>query len=139
MRTVASCHALLGLWLSVVAVRVAKSRSRANEREIGTHPTYLLLEGLHMCITRSSHGNDRHILQYLTTSHNTLRSYPQLVSFNSCQSRLDIASHLPSHWMSLVHSLFSKVDACGGAPMARLGWEATCEALLREWKSVQRC
>ena len=68
VRTVASCHALLGLWL------VAKSRIRANERAIGTHPTYLLLEGLHMCSTRSSHGNDRHILQYLTTSHNNSTS-----------------------------------------------------------------
>ena len=78
-----------------------------------------------MCMTRSGHGNDRHILQYLTTSDNTLRSYPKLVSFNSSQARLDIASHRPSHWMSLVHSLSSAVGASGGAPMGRLGWEAT--------------
>ena len=53
-----------------------------------------------------------------------LRAYPQLVSFNSSQSGLDIVSH-PSHWMSLVHSLSSAVGTSGGAPMGRLGWEAT--------------
>ena len=62
------------------------------------------------------------ISQHLTI---ILRAYPQLVSFNSSQSGLDIASHLPSHWMSLVHSLSSAVGASGGAPTGRLGWEAT--------------
>ena len=104
----------LGLWLSVVAVMVSESRSRANEREIGIYSACILLEGLHMCITGSSHGNhlqasgltiSHNISQYLTISHNPIHrltvssSIFQYLSVTGCHWFIPC----PAQWPHLDH------------------------------------